>query len=174
MKVTKIESIYKSKWIEVTNEFVENNGFVSEFTLIKPKEAVIIVATTQKGKLVMIKQYRHGIQREHLGFPAGYLEDGESPVEAAKRELWEETGYRGDGFKLQASLCSDPTRSRSLYHLVFAENCVESKNFKNPDEGESKITVKLVDKNELFSKNLLDDIGSGTMLSAVPYIFKKN
>lgn len=54
---------------------------------------VNIIAVTESGELVMVRQWRHGTAAVELEIPAGALEPGEDPVAAARRELLEETGY---------------------------------------------------------------------------------
>ena len=55
-----------------------------------------VIAITEDGQFVMERQYRHGLGKTCFEIPAGVMEKGETPLEAAKRELMEETGY-GEG-----------------------------------------------------------------------------
>lgn len=52
-----------------------------------------VIAITDESRFVLEKQYRHGLGKTCYEIPAGVIEEGESPLEAAKRELQEETGY---------------------------------------------------------------------------------
>lgn len=72
----------------------ELNGQVGEFYQIEAPNWVNIIAE-QNGKLLVESQYRIGVEREVLELPGGIIEQDESPVEAALRELAEETGYTG-------------------------------------------------------------------------------
>lgn len=66
--------------------------------------AVAILAFTEEGKLVIAKEYRHPTKKWMLGCPGGRIDTGESPIEAAKRELLEETGYGEGTFSVMANI----------------------------------------------------------------------
>ncbi len=60
--------------------------------IVEHKDAVAVLAV-QEGRVLMVEQYRPAIRRNTLELPAGLIEPGESPLEAARRELMEEAGY---------------------------------------------------------------------------------
>ena len=68
-------------------------GVQHEMLVLEMRDWVNVVAVTQEGKVVMIRQYRHGTQEVGLEVPGGVVEVGEEPAAAARRELIEETGY---------------------------------------------------------------------------------
>ena len=101
------------------------------------RDYVVIVATDEDGKFICVKQYRHGIKRVTVEFCAGGLErlDGkeygsrndkaqvESALEAAKRELMEETGYESDDWDFLMSIPSNATMADNYANLFVAKNC---------------------------------------------------
>ena len=72
----------------------EIDGFLSVGT----RDFAAIVAITDGNEVVLIRSYKHGPRLISLAVPAGYLEDGEDALAAARRELREETGYEGDSW----------------------------------------------------------------------------
>ena len=66
---------------------------VLDYDVFDSASFVNIAAVTKERKILLIKQYRPGPEKICLGFPAGYIDEDETIVEAAQRELLEETGY---------------------------------------------------------------------------------
>jgi len=69
----------------------------SEFVVLDSAEWVNIIPITIDRKVLLIEQYRHGIDEVTLEVPGGLVEEEENPVDAAERECVEETGYKGKG-----------------------------------------------------------------------------
>lgn len=67
-----------------------------EFFTLRMPDFVQVIAVTPADELVMVRQFRHGVESVRLEFPGGLLDPGESPAAAAARELLEETGYTTD------------------------------------------------------------------------------
>jgi ADP-ribose pyrophosphatase len=84
--------------------------------------ASVILARTQEGKLLINKEYRHPTGKWLLSCPGGRIDTGESPMEAARRELLEETGYGGGTFHLVGSAYPCPSVTDQVIHYVYAEN----------------------------------------------------
>jgi ADP-ribose pyrophosphatase len=82
-------------WMEIGDERVglPDGREVEGFLWIRTRDFVAMVAVTEGDEIILVRSYKHGPRTVSLAVPAGYLESGEEPLAAAKRELQEETGY---------------------------------------------------------------------------------
>jgi 8-oxo-dGTP pyrophosphatase MutT (NUDIX family) len=126
---------------------------------LKRPDYVLVVAHDQSGKILVVKQYRRGIDREIIELPAGWIDDGETPEQAALRELFEETGVNVMSAKYLGVIAAQPAFSDMQGHVVAVE-IPELVGFETWSSGgnqsdDEHITRKLVSKSELdeFIKN---------------------
>ena len=83
--------------------------------------AVAILARTYEGKIVATREYRHPIRKWVLGCPGGRIDTGESPIEAGRRELLEETGYTAETFSLLGTIYPLPAVTDQQIFYVLAD-----------------------------------------------------
>jgi uncharacterized protein len=84
-----------SRWRAVVEDrLASDRGDVSTYSYLAVPRAVFVVPVTVEGEIVFVRQYRHPVRDWTLEVPAGSVEDGETPLEAAERELAEEIGGR--------------------------------------------------------------------------------
>lgn len=139
-KSLKKEKVFSSKWIIVFREKVllPDQSIVDDFYTVSGNTLVSIVAVTPDQKIILIKQYRHGVNKILWDIPGGGAETGEPPLGAAKRELMEETGYRAQHWTLLGQFYPDPARSPTTKHIFFASKAIPVK-----ESAEESIQVKL-------------------------------
>ena len=98
------ETKFEGRVITVTLDRVElENGGTSTREVVRHHGGAGVAALNDEGELYLVRQYRYALDRELIEIPAGKLEKGEDPLEAAKRELGEEAGlaaaeYRDLGY----------------------------------------------------------------------------
>jgi ADP-ribose pyrophosphatase len=113
-----------------------------EFVVINAPDWVNVVALTPDGHIVLVRQFRYGIDEFTLEVPGGVIDAGEDPVLAGLRELQEETGYTGAPAKLLGSVHPNPAMQSNRCHFVFAEGAVKSHEHDwDPDEELQVVTL---------------------------------
>ncbi|MCH2100926.1 MAG: NUDIX hydrolase [Planctomycetes bacterium] len=85
-----------------------------DFLVIEARDWVNVVAVTPDNQIVLIRQFRYGVGGARWEVPAGVIEPGESPIDAAVRELREETGYAGDPPELICEVEPNPAIQSNL------------------------------------------------------------
>ena len=96
-------------------------GTEREFVVVDAPDWVNVIALTPQGHLVLVRQFRYGIDTFSLEVPGGVIERGEDPVAAGVRELREETGYAGASARLLGSVHPNPAIQSNRCHLVLVE-----------------------------------------------------
>ena len=87
------ERIYDSPWVGLRRDMVRlDDGRLQELHVVEISPAVVVVPVLEDGRIVMLWQFRHSHGRTHWEVPAGRLDAGETPAQAATRELREEAG----------------------------------------------------------------------------------
>jgi ADP-ribose pyrophosphatase len=137
---------------------------VHSFHVLDLPDSALVVPLTTDGRVVLVEQYRHGVQRVCVEFPAGVLEPGEDPVRAALRELEEETGYRAGSATLVAEFDADPALQRSAVRVVLARDCTADGE-RRQDDGEA-VAVRLATVAEVAELIRTGGIRNATALAA--------
>ena len=97
-KLLESKPVFKSSFITLLQEKLEkpDGTVVADYYSIKRRDVVYTVALTNKNDVLLVCQYKNGVKDLIWELPAGFVDQGEKPVEAATRELLEETGYKGE------------------------------------------------------------------------------
>ena len=137
-----IKSLGKYKIFEIFEEKVINprNNKELNFYYLNLADWTVIIPITQDNKVVMVKQYRVGAKKYFYEFPGGLIDKGETSLQAAKRELLEETGYYSDKLQLLTTVYPLPAFQTSKCYVYVAK---EAKFIKEVslDDGEDIETI---------------------------------
>jgi ADP-ribose pyrophosphatase len=125
-------------------DWLENprNKKVLQAVILEARDWVNVVALTPEEKIVAVSQFRFGIRRLSLEVPAGLVDPGESPLEAAERELAEETGYAaGEWIPLGWSYANPAFLDNRAHHFL-ARSATPAKT-PQPEDGEDILCATL-------------------------------
>jgi ADP-ribose pyrophosphatase len=117
-----------------------------EFFVVEAPDWVNVVALTSTHELVLVRQFRYGIDDFSLEIPGGVIERGEDPIAAGLRELQEETGFTGGSARLLGSVHPNPAMQNNRCHLVLVEGARRTENLNWDENEELEILTKPVDE----------------------------
>ena len=164
-KTIKQDYIFRSPWLTVRKDQVktEKDIVIDDFYVLEYPIWVNVIAITEDGKFVIEEQYRHGIQQDTYEICAGICESGEEPLDAAKRELLEETGYGEGNWQLIGKFAPNPNSMNNWCYAFLAEG-VRLLNLSNQEPTEN-IRVHLKDKEEVLDMMIHGAFAEGIMLA---------
>lgn len=159
--------IIKRPWLTARRDTVRlpNGTIHPEFYILEYPTWINVIAITKEGKFVMVEQYRHGLQDIFTELVAGVVEDGELPLEAARRELLEESGYGNGNWELFTVLSQNPSATTNLSYSFLATD-VELISDQLLDETED-IAVKLLTEAEVKQLLISDTMKQSLMAAAL-------
>ena len=96
------------------------NGIIFEPVVFEYGPWANVLALTKNNEAVLVRQYRHGVQDVLLELPGGMVDEGEAPLEGARRELLEETGYASDRILAVGHFHPNPASHSNTLHCFIA------------------------------------------------------
>jgi ADP-ribose pyrophosphatase len=140
-------------------------GLARDFTVIQAPDWVNVIARTADDHLVLVRQFRYGIDAFSLEIPGGIIEAGEDPVAAGVRELQEETGYTGGTARLIGSVHPNPAIQSNRSHFVLVEPAVKSHEL--AWDADEEIEVARLPTRDVFELARNGGITHGLVLNAL-------
>lgn len=152
-KIISKKTAFKNKWRQIDEWKIKlPNGLENEFYFSISNDVAIMVAVTSDQKIILINQYHIYQDQRLLVLPAGYIDDDEENIEAAKRELKEETGYQSDEWVSLGSELAGKWSSNKI-HYFLALNAKKTGN----QELEPNEDIEVVEKDLTEVRKLLKE-----------------
>jgi ADP-ribose pyrophosphatase len=154
----------------VRENYTLDNGVTSEMDFIQHPGAAAMVPMINNEEVVLIKQYRHAIRQFIWEIPAGTLDAGESPLNCARRELIEETGYSADDWHHLGTITPLPGCSDESIHIFLASDLKVAGQKLDHDEMLNVHSIKL---NDALQMILTGEICDGKTISGLFLAFNR-
>jgi ADP-ribose pyrophosphatase len=153
--------VLSSKWLSVEQRTYKlpNGKIVDDYYHVDRPDYVLVVATDKNNRLLLERQYRRGVDDFVYELPAGWIKEGETPIQTAKRELKEETGAIGTGDRV-VEIFPQPGFSSMKAFVCFLT--VDGQTDRQPGEDEF-IAVEWMQRetvNQMIRTGQLKDMGS--------------
>jgi len=118
------ELFVAAPWIELSVQQVclPDGRVIDDYYQIRLPEFSAVFAQTSDRRVIMERQYKHGVGHCTLVLPAGIIQEGEDPLVGAQRELLEETGYTSNDWQLLGSFVAHGSYGCGKAHLFLARN----------------------------------------------------
>ena len=147
----KISSVYivRAPWATLRMDTcrMPDGTLIPDYYVLEYPDWVNAVALTDEGKVILVRQYRHAAEEVILELPGGCMEADESPEEAVKREMLEETGYVFSEIEFLSTVYGNPATANNKTHCYLAKGGKKVAEQKL-DRGE-EIDIELVSPEEL-------------------------
>ncbi|MDE6061869.1 MAG: NUDIX hydrolase [Duncaniella sp.] len=157
------EYLYRRPWLTARRDVVRlpNGKVYDEYYVLEYPTWINVIALTKDGRFVMVKQYRHGLGIVATELCAGVAEEGEDPLQTARRELLEETGFGGGEWELNMVISANPSSQNNLSYSFIARG-VERIAEQHLDDTED-IKVEILTEDEVWDMLVNDNMKQALM-----------
>jgi ADP-ribose pyrophosphatase len=157
-KVNSKTTLYEGRVFKLLRENVTlNNGVTVDLDVIHHPGASAMIPMSGDDNVILIKQYRHAIGDFIWEIPAGTLDPDETPLECAKRELIEETGFSANTWQKLGEITPVPGYSNERIHMFLAADLVPAEQDLDKDEMLDVHEVSLGKAVEMIHEGAIQD-----------------
>jgi ADP-ribose pyrophosphatase len=127
-KTLSTQQIYKGRAVNIRVDTVEKaSGTKTTREVVEHSDCVAVVALDEQGNILLVRQFRHAVDRFLLEIPAGGIDPGEEPIDAVRRELQEEIGYFPREIDKSGSFYATPGYGTEYLHCFVATDLVPAR-----------------------------------------------
>ncbi|MGD0876958.1 MAG: NUDIX hydrolase [Anaerolineales bacterium] len=166
-----LESHYFHKNVRI-DKCELSNGMTIDGFVLEYGDWATVIALTKQHEVVLVRQYRHGAQKVILELPGGAMDArDENPLQAARRELMEETGYASDNFVQIGCVSPNPANQTNLIYSFLALDAEKVSDQALDDTEDMEVVLKPLEEVITMAKNseLFQSMQVGTVFFALAY-----
>ncbi len=158
MKIISSKELLKNKLFTVVEEVAHDpSGFEIKRAIVRHPGSAVMMAVDEKERVLLVKQFRLPAEKDLWELPAGRLDAGESPLDAAKRELREETGYQAKKWKKLISYWASPGYVAEKMNVYLAQDLTAGEQQPMEDERIEVGWYKRKELLEMVRKGKIED-----------------
>ena len=169
-KLKNSTDVYKGRIIDLRVDEIQNENGTTGFREVVSHPGGAAIVALKDGMIILVSQFRYPLNQKIYELPAGKLDHSENPVECAKRELEEETGFISKNFIKLGEIVSTPGFCNERLHLFLAKELKPGN--KNHDEGEYGMETHFFTFAQIEEKIFNGEIIDAKTICAV-YLVKK-
>lgn len=173
-KVLESEYLFDNKpWLTIRKDVCElpNGKIMPAYYVCEYPTWSTVFALTKDNKVVMVKQYRHGLDVISIETPGGVVDEGEEPKDAIARELKEETGYVAEKIEFLGKISANPATTNNYMHMFLATGCEEVHDQSLDETEDVEVVVYSIDEvKQLIKENR---IVQSLHMTCIIYAFAK-
>jgi ADP-ribose diphosphatase len=148
MKIISSKEVLKNKLFTVVEEVAhDSSGFEIKRSIVRHPGSAVMLAVDKKDRILLVKQFRLPAEKDLWELPAGRIDPGESPLQAAKRELREETGYQAKKWSKLISYWASPGYVAEKMNLFLAQDLTAGEQHPTEDE---RIEIKWFKRKQIL------------------------
>lgn len=148
-----------------------NGKIIPQYYVVELRPCVCALGITENNQAILIRQYRHPVQKTLLEIPGGFVDENEDPLKAIERELKEETGYEFANIEFLAEVAANPGILNNYTKLYLATGGIKVSD-QNLDANED-IEIILMPLDELFKMLLDNKLDQSMHINCLFYAFLK-
>ena len=166
-KTIETEEVLTAPYVTVKKDMVQlpDGAVIDDFYTVKIQDAALIVALTPDNYVLLKSEFRYACGCDVIECPAGMIEKGEDPQITAKRELYEETGYKSADWIYLGPTWESTSKLTNTMHLFLAKNCEKVSN-QHLDENEH-LSVLVVSLEEAINMVMTGAINANSSAHAL-------